>query len=779
MLRSAAGVGFSLADSTSICLQDCPALLPGGQLPWVCKYPYSGGVQWVDAGAVPSLDAWASASYDYFAQLNSTLQASSCALKGPCYPVLTPQRDSHATCQYEALTDLPLNTAAVASFQQCVNCCGEAAPAADPACGVTDGAGHPTVFDYAGNTSSANGYINCLASCENLHQTIQSFVSDTTASISPTAYAQFTTTCAAATGAPPAAVPAPGTQDGGLLAQAAAAVASSKKSMAERYVGDLMKGWKAMIVCGLFLPFILSLVWMVLLRFLAAPLVWTTIAGLDFGLLALTLFCFAKAGVIGNDPLGAVKGAVSVSNGRLDFNASNVTAALNASVTNVAALTNASAAAFANATSDPQGLIIDVAHNAKLQMYYLGVASIIATILAWIATAIFIPRIKIAIATLKVACDVMASVPSLVLQPVFAAAITVLFMGWWVVSAVYVYSSGDIVKRNCCAAVQASLQQLYPSLTLPNATLPDCASIPCGYEVVMNNPLRYSLIYHGFELLWGTQMIVALGVLTVSQVVYAYYAAAGGAGEPMPTFGALPRAGFNAARFYAGPAAFASFLVALVQFFQYAMAYISSRTKAVQQAHPVAKLVVWLVNGLLAALEKLMSFISKNSLILVAIEGHGFCAAAAAAVGLVLKYAARIATVATIGNTILFIGKLATAASCAFFTFVYLENVAGISSPLLPVIVVAFVSFGIATLFFGVVASIIETVILAFCQDCDKHGGTPAWAPPLLMDAMGAVSAFQDKAPQKDGKEGDAAPADAEAGQAGGDAVPVSTPAGG
>jgi hypothetical protein len=25
-------------------------------------------------------------------------------------------------------------------------------------------------------------------------------------------------------------------------------------------------------------------------------------------------------------------------------------------------------------------------------------------------------------------------------------------------------------------------------------------------------------------------------------------------------------------------------------------------------------------------------------------------------------------------------------------------------------------------------------VILAFCQDCEKHGGTPQWAPPLLME---------------------------------------------
>jgi choline transporter-like protein 2/4/5 len=203
--------------------------------------------------------------------------------------------------------------------------------------------------------------------------------------------------------------------------------------------------------------------------------------------------------------------------------------------------------------------------------------------------------------------------------------------------------------------------------------------------------------------------------------------------------------------------------------------------------------VVWLINVLLAALEKLMALISKNALILVAIDGRGFCSSAGTAVGLLLKYAARIATVATLGNAVLFVGKVGTAVTCAFFTFVYLDNVA-VSSPLLPVIVVFFVSLGIASLFFGVISSIIETVILAFCQDCDKHGGTPQWAPPLLMDAMGAVSAAQ-KAKEaraagkkEEGKKGDdkkgdaeadAAAAKAEEGEADGEAVPVSTPAGG
>jgi choline transporter-like protein 2/4/5 len=31
----------------------------------------------------------------------------------------------------------------------------------------------------------------------------------------------------------------------------------------------------------------------------------------------------------------------------------------------------------------------------------------------------------------------------------------------------------------------------------------------------------------------------------------------------------------------------------------------------------------------------------------------------------------------------------------------------------------------------------IDTVLLSFCEDAEAHGGHPAHAPPLLMEAIG------------------------------------------
>ncbi len=43
----------------------------------------------------------------------------------------------------------------------------------------------------------------------------------------------------------------------------------------------------------------------------------------------------------------------------------------------------------------------------------------------------------------------------------------------------------------------------------------------------------------------------------------------------------------------------------------------------------------------------------------------------------------------------------------------------------------------------------IDTILLAFCEDCESHGGHPKHAPPLLLEAIGEMEA---SAPSKSSK---------------------------
>ncbi len=58
-------------------------------------------------------------------------------------------------------------------------------------------------------------------------------------------------------------------------------------------------------------------------------------------------------------------------------------------------------------------------------------------------------------------------------------------------------------------------------------------------------------------------------------------------------------------------------------------------------------------------------------------------------------------------------------------------------SPIFPIALSILIGFVVAQIFFAVYEMAIDTILLAFCEDCEIHNGTPKWAPPLLMEAMG------------------------------------------
>lgn len=53
-------------------------------------------------------------------------------------------------------------------------------------------------------------------------------------------------------------------------------------------------------------------------------------------------------------------------------------------------------------------------------------------------------------------------------------------------------------------------------------------------------------------------------------------------------------------------------------------------------------------------------------------------------------------------------------------------------------------SFNLPQIFFSVYELAIDTILLSFCEDSESNGGHPAYAPPLLMEAIGEPYPTQD-----------------------------------
>ena len=66
-----------------------------------------------------------------------------------------------------------------------------------------------------------------------------------------------------------------------------------------------------------------------------------------------------------------------------------------------------------------------------------------------------------------------------------------------------------------------------------------------------------------------------------------------------------------------------------------------------------------------------------------------------------------------------------------------------ISSPVLICSVIAIFAYSVAAVFMGIVEMGIDTTLLCYCRDMEKHNGTPQYAPEVLQKALGIAGEVQ------------------------------------
>jgi choline transporter-like protein 2/4/5 len=629
---------------------------------------------------------------------------------------------SWATCQPATLSGLPLAPGRVAAFRTCLACCGAAPPRA-ATCVVP-------VFSYAArnatratyNPSDDGQYLSCLASCENTHDSIDQLIAAQTSTIDTTAAGLFASACTAAgAAATPVPLPSGNGTSSSEVSRALTALLTAQTAQLARYVADVANSWRTLVVCGLALPAALALSWLLLLRFAAAALVWSTVFAANGAALAGTLYCFAKAGRLGSS--GALE---DVSDALLSRAGNGTIGALTAP---------------------------DTSSHERHMMYALGIAAAVATSLLMALTAVAVPRLRLATATLRVAVGTLGAAPALALAPLFTFFAGVAFLVWWVAAGVYMYAAGDVVRRDCCAEVQAAwadaLAGVPANLVPASLAAPTCADIHCGYVVAPDWRLRGALVYHVFELLWTFHFLHAFTLLVVADVTFEAYLARG-TGAAMPAAPVL-HAARTAAAFYLGSLALGSLLAAFAQLWALPIAigiYHLSRAHKLRGGDGIAAgatlcgppsatsgVLAWSL-GLLRALR---SRAGPNAWALLTVEGRPYCASAKAVGALLAANEDTVAPVHAVGDTLCILGKVGIASGCAFWAFVYLDvspPSTGIPSPLLPVIVVSITSFIVATQFIGVVQQCIETTLVAFCDDTAAHDGVATCSPPELVEAL-------------------------------------------
>ena len=448
----------------------------------------------------------------------------------------------------------------------------------------------------------------------------------------------------------------------------------------QEYLEDLLKAWMVIVLCGFLGGLVFSIVYMTFLRYFAGCMAWVTVISFNVILIALTLYCALKGGLIGADEVG-------ISNSGSSTNATLV----------------------GNTTSWSVG---EDSENAETFEYVTYLMAAITGI-ALLFTLLMIRRLMIAIAVLKVASQAIAAMPMILFSPLIPFVLNVIFFGWACLVAVYLYASGELKKD-------------------------DAGTVTISWD----ETLQYMSLYHLFGIFWTTQFIVGLGVMFTAGAIAAYYWQRESMPKS-PIRRSIHRAArYHVGSIALGSfiVAVVQFIRAVLEYIDRKTKKMQEGNPILKYVMCCVKYCMWYLEKVLKYINRnayILVAVKGYSYCYSAIHAIKLLIMNMARIAVIntvgdfLTFLGKIVVTGICG--------ILAFLMCDMDQYTDPESANYLSSPILPVLVVVFIAYQEADIFMGVYEMAVDTIMLSFCEDCNTSGG-PHFAPPLLMSALGKSS---------------------------------------
>ncbi|XP_040844313.1 choline transporter-like protein 4 [Ochotona curzoniae] len=363
-------------------------------------------------------------------------------------------------------------------------------------------------------------------------------------------------------------------------------------------------------------------------------------------------------------------------------------------------------------------------------------------------------RIRIAIALLNEASKAVAQMLLTMFYPLVTFVLLLICIAYWAMTALYLATSGQP-------------QYIYWA---PNASAPGCEEVPInktcdpmaqtnysclGLKCVFQSYSTTGLvqrsifnlqIYGVLGLFWTINWVLALGQCVLAGAFASFYWAFHKPRD-IPTF-PLASSFIRTLRYHTGSLAFGSLILTLVQIARIILEYIDHKLRGAQ--NPVARCIMCCFKCCLWCLEKFIKFLNRNAYIMIAIYGKNFCVSAKNAFLLLMRNVLRVVVLDKVTDLLLFFGKLLVVGGVGVLSFFFFSGrIHGLGSnfenpklnyywlPIMTSIVGAYV---IASGFFGVFGMCVDTLFLCFLEDLERNDGSqdrPYYMSKSLMKILG------------------------------------------
>ncbi|KAJ3428598.1 ctl-like protein [Anaeramoeba flamelloides] len=349
--------------------------------------------------------------------------------------------------------------------------------------------------------------------------------------------------------------------------------------------------------------------------------------------------------------------------------------------------------------------------NAKVFriFFYIMFAVIVLSLFALIFLR---KKILLAIAVIKEASKAVSDIPMVVFFPLVSFGMLLVLYLWWVPVSMFLMSSG---KPRLVTEIPATGD---PYLVL---------------DYKNEKSINYLGIYHFFGLLWTNAFIVALTQGTIAGAIASWYWTRDKNNIP----GSPVKESFvRNCKYHLGSYAFGSLIIAIIQLLRVMLEYLERSMKKGNQENKFIKYLFYAMRCCLKCMESTMKFINRNAYIMIAVYGQSFCKSTKRAFHLIGRNLFRIMAINIVGDFLLFLGKLSVCILTGIIAMAMCKADDNMSLYVIPSVLSAILAYLVASGFMAVFEMAIDTILLSFCEDCERHDGSSVEKEPYASEEL-------------------------------------------
>jgi choline transporter-like protein 2/4/5 len=225
-----------------------------------------------------------------------------------------------------------------------------------------------------------------------------------------------------------------------------------------------------------------------------------------------------------------------------------------------------------------------------------------------------------------------------------------------------------------------------------------------------------------FAYLWFGAMLFAFQEIVLAGVFANYYWSK----EHLTTSFPLCYSILIVTRYHVGSIAFGSLLIATLRYIRMIFDYINEKVSTIP-GNVVISFIAKCFSCVLWLFEKFIKFLNKNSYVLIASRGYSFCKATRKAFVYIISNCLRFLVLVHLTEWVLFCGIISVCACNTYLFYQYLQWTDEYDQLILrwtPIVIILFLTYLIASLFFSVYDMAIKTLFISFLQDLDENDGS-------------------------------------------------------